>query len=67
MPHQELFYGFSWSPGNYTPDDLEFDEREIVVKSCEKAHIKPVFSDMNETDFPVSFIIVLQPGVLFRG
>jgi asparagine synthase (glutamine-hydrolysing) len=48
---QETFYGFSWSPGSYTPGDLKFDERELVIKSCEKAGIVPVFSDMNLAGF----------------
>lgn len=48
---QDDFYGFSWSPGDFTPGSVKFDEREIVRKSCEKTNIKPVFSDMTEKDF----------------
>lgn len=51
-PEQEAFYGFSWSPAGDTPGDVKFDEREIVIKSCEKTGIIPVFSDLGLMDFP---------------
>jgi asparagine synthase (glutamine-hydrolysing) len=49
--HQDNFYGFSWSPADFTPSDVKYDEREIVIKSCEKINIKTLFSDMKGTDF----------------
>jgi asparagine synthase (glutamine-hydrolysing) len=49
--HQDNFYGFSWSPADFAPSDVKYDEREIVIKSCEKANIKPLFSDMKGPDF----------------
>ncbi|MCU0379152.1 MAG: asparagine synthase-related protein [Bacteroidales bacterium] len=48
---QDDFYGFSWSPGDFTPVDNRFDERRLVVRSCEKSDIKPLFSDMRGADF----------------
>jgi asparagine synthase (glutamine-hydrolysing) len=48
---QEDFYGFSWSPENYTPGTGIFDERELVRKSCKNAGIKPLFSDMDLKQF----------------
>jgi asparagine synthase (glutamine-hydrolysing) len=49
--HQETFYGFSWSPGEYISKDAEFDERDLVNKSCTNADIMPVYSDMDQPDF----------------
>ena len=50
-PKQRPFYGYSWSPGNFVPKNIKFDERDLVIKSCEKADISPLFSSMNTTDF----------------
>ena len=50
--HQELFYGFSWSPANFSAEKAEFDERVIIGKFAGKAEIKMVFSDMTEKNFP---------------
>jgi asparagine synthase (glutamine-hydrolysing) len=49
--HQNDFYGFSWSPADFIPVNVKYDEREIVRKSCSKIDIKPLFSDMKEADF----------------
>jgi asparagine synthase (glutamine-hydrolysing) len=50
--NQVDFYGFSWSPGDFVPVNVKYDERDIVLKSCEKTNIKPLFSGMKGTDFP---------------
>lgn len=50
-PGQEVFCGFSWSPADYTPEKARYDERDIVIKSCEKTGIRPLFSDMKVADF----------------
>jgi len=50
-PWQENFYGFSWSPLNYDPTDIKFDERELIKKLCLKARIQPQLSTMNEDDY----------------
>lgn len=49
--HQERFYGFSWTPRDYTPEEVKYDERELVLNSCEMSAINPVFSDMSQDDF----------------
>jgi len=49
--HQKTFYGFSWSPSEYSSKDTAFDERELVVKSCENADILPVYSAIDQVDF----------------
>jgi asparagine synthase (glutamine-hydrolysing) len=49
--HQDNFYGFSWSPADFVASEVKYDEREIVIKSCGKNNIKPLFSDMKRTDF----------------
>jgi len=48
---QEIFYGFSWSPGCYVTEDVKYDERELVIKSCEKTNIRPLFSEINKINF----------------
>ena len=50
--HQETFYGFSWSPADYNPINVKYDERELVRKLCLKTDILPLFSDMGGSDFP---------------
>lgn len=49
--HQKTFYGFSWSPGDFSAGDAENDERELVRSSCDKAGILPVLSDMSPDGF----------------
>ena len=48
---QKIFYGFSWSPAEYKARDVKFDEREIIIKSCEKTGISPVFTDLDKAKF----------------
>jgi len=48
---QKNFHGFSWSPENFKPDSIDFDERDIVRKTCKDADIVPVFSKINQDDF----------------
>lgn len=47
---QEVFYGFSWSPDNWTPSNIRYDEREIITNSCRKTDITPVFSGMSRAE-----------------
>lgn len=50
---QDEFTGFSWSPRDYAaPAGTKYDERELVIKSCRKAGINPLFSEMSSSDFP---------------
>lgn len=49
---QETFHGFSWSPGDFTATDSKYDERDLIARLCDRAGIKPVFSDMSAADFP---------------
>ncbi len=49
--HQERFPGFSWSPLKYAGESVSHDERELVARSCERAGIIPVLSDMEEDGF----------------
>jgi len=49
--HQEVFYGFSWSPDSYDAGDVDNDEREIIRRSCGKTGIRPVFSDLDASKF----------------
>ena len=50
-PQQKTFYGFSWTPDVFTSKNIEYDERILVNKACEKADIRPVFSNINVSDF----------------
>ena len=52
--HQERFPGFSWSPAVYKAENLPFDERVLVARSCDAAGIIPVLSDMEEEGFRVA-------------
>ncbi len=49
--HQDCFYGFSWSPGDFIASDIKYDERELIYKMSKNAGIRPVFSDINSRDF----------------
>jgi asparagine synthase (glutamine-hydrolysing) len=49
--HQEDFYGFSWSPAEFTVSGIKYDERDLVRLICRKANIIPVFSDMTASLF----------------
>ncbi|HAX94847.1 MAG TPA: hypothetical protein DCY25_13105 [Bacteroidales bacterium] len=58
--HQDTFFGFSWSPANYLPGDIKYDERELVRNLCRAAGITPVFSDLDSgklTGIVTSFIL----------
>jgi len=50
--HQSPFFGLSWSPADDFNFRVKYDERELVLKSCENAGIRPVFSEMGEDEFP---------------
>ncbi len=49
--NQETFFGFSWSPSDFTHKNTSFDERNIVRKLSEKANIAPVFSTLDTRNF----------------
>jgi asparagine synthase (glutamine-hydrolysing) len=49
--HQSVFHGFSWSPDEFVPPEVKFDEREIIREGCRKADIIPVFSDLKPEEF----------------
>lgn len=52
--HQDDFDGYSWSPHyRAVPGDAKPDERELVIKTCEKVGMNAVFSDMNSADFRI--------------
>lgn len=51
FPQQKPFYGFSWSPADFSHPDVQFDERDLVRKLCQKADILPLFSDIVKSDF----------------
>jgi asparagine synthase (glutamine-hydrolysing) len=51
-PQQKTFYGFSWSPADFSHPNLKYDERELVRTLCLNADISPVFSDIDRGDFP---------------
>ncbi|MBE0674535.1 MAG: hypothetical protein IH591_07740, partial [Bacteroidales bacterium] len=48
---QESFFGFSWSPCESDHGPVEYDERDMVRRFCEKAGITPVFSDLGPVRF----------------
>lgn len=48
---QEKFYGFSWSPVSYSPKNVHYDERDLVIKLCIQNNIEPVFSSLSQEDF----------------
>ncbi|HUX95293.1 MAG TPA: asparagine synthase-related protein [Bacteroidales bacterium] len=49
--HQERFYGFSWSPAQFTRENVKYDERDLVVKFCEETNIEPLFSTLSTDEF----------------
>lgn len=49
-PKQNDFYGYSWSPDNYTSKKIKLDERELVRKLGNMANIIPVFLDTQHDD-----------------
>ncbi|NLE35718.1 MAG: hypothetical protein GX622_11495 [Bacteroidales bacterium] len=49
---QSHFCGLSWSPAGDFDFRVKYDERELVLISCENAGIRPLFSEMGEDEFP---------------
>jgi len=49
--NQESFKGFSWSPEVVEAASDDYDERELVRKSCKKAGIEPLFSRMDSRSY----------------
>ncbi|HPR13534.1 MAG TPA: asparagine synthase-related protein [Bacteroidales bacterium] len=47
---QERFCGFSWSPKDYFPDEVKYDERNLVRSTCTTAGIEPFFSEVTAGD-----------------
>ena len=48
---QKEFYGFSWSPEDFSAEDIKYDERTIVRESCKKTGLIPVFSAISPGEF----------------
>ncbi len=50
--HQEQFYGFSWTPEkeNIT-DEVDFDERALIIKTADKNNIIPILSNISVRDY----------------
>lgn len=48
---QSEFYGFSWSPSDFTTQDIPYDERDLVRSLCTSTGITPVFSDITPDRF----------------
>jgi asparagine synthase (glutamine-hydrolysing) len=48
---QAIFHGFSWSPFDFTPINVKYDERLTILKLCETGDISPHFSDLKLEDF----------------
>jgi len=49
--HQEIFYGYSWSPENLELEKPEFDERDLINEFCTEADITPVFVKLFPDDY----------------
>jgi asparagine synthase (glutamine-hydrolysing) len=47
---QNEFYGYSWSPLNFSSENLPYDERELVREVCTKANLIPVFVSIEIQD-----------------
>ncbi len=49
--HQERFFGFSWTPLRAKKtDQMPYDERDLVKKTCAINNITPVFADYGPED-----------------
>jgi asparagine synthase (glutamine-hydrolysing) len=49
--HQEKFYGFSWSPADFTAVNEKYDERDLVIRFCRETNIELLFSTLNYNEF----------------
>ena len=47
--HQKRFFGFSWSPADFTGRAMKVDERVLIRSFCDRKGITPVFSDLDVT------------------
>jgi len=47
---QGTFYGFSWSPKDYDPGEMGYDERNLIRSTCTLARIEPVYSEARPDD-----------------
>lgn len=48
---QPSFFGYSWSPSDFTAYDTQQDERNLVRSLCSASGITPVFSDITQERF----------------
>jgi len=48
--NQNLFYGYSWSPANCQVENVKYDERDLVKRTCKLNDIEPVFINLNIDD-----------------
>jgi len=48
---QKKFSGFSWSPENYSAEEVDYDERDSVRRLCSMHNILPVFSQLSPDYF----------------
>jgi asparagine synthase (glutamine-hydrolysing) len=48
---QQLFYGYSWSPAEFTAGEIPYDERDLVRSLCNRAGITPVYSGITPDEF----------------
>jgi asparagine synthase (glutamine-hydrolysing) len=48
---QSSFYGYSWSPADFSAAEIPYDERDLVRSLCDAAGIIPVFSELTRDHF----------------
>ena len=48
---QSSFYGYSWSPVDFTAGEIPYDERDLVMSLCDSTGITPVLSGINREQF----------------
>lgn len=48
---QPSFYGYSWSPANFTAGEIPYDERNLVRSMCAATGIIPVFTGITRDQF----------------
>ena len=64
---QGKFYGFSWSPHEADHSEIKYDERDLVVRFCEKTGITPVFSDLSPDRFTqIISSLYGNPGLFYE-
>lgn len=48
---QPSFYGYSWSPADFTTGEIPYDERDLVRSMCAATGIIPVFTGITRDGF----------------